>query len=364
MFFYKYIRLNHYINKLATIIINLFAFIFHHSKLPFHGKDNATNIVIIAVHRLGDSIFTMPAINHIIDHHKSDIHIICFSETIPIFQLKFNSVNYCEISKNDLFIYNKIARSRIRKELNNLNPRVIYDLTGNFTSASIIIRSNAKQIIGVNESYFRSIYTKFTELRKQPHLIDNYLDAIRRVVPINDSNFMIQSNSNRGEYILIHPFASYSAKEWGLRNFIKLSEVINKKTKCVLISQPQKIPSDVYMYLNSKNIVVQETKTVDELIEVIKKCTMFIGNDSGPIHIANLLGKPSFTIYGPTNPDYHKPLSGINEFARKRLKCSPDKNDKICFTHGGVFCPTHDCMFNLSFEEVKKQVLSFIEKNN
>ena len=31
----------------------------------------------------------------------------------------------------------------------------------------------------------------------------------------------------------------------------------------------------------------------------MKKCSVFIGNDSGPVQIASLLGKPTFTIYSP-----------------------------------------------------------------
>lgn len=363
MFFYKHIKLNLYANRIAIIILNLLVFIIHNFKSPFNNQPESSNVVIIAVHRLGDSIFTLPAIKNIIHHHKSNIYLFCLSETIPIYNQVLKAINYCELFKNDFFIQNKIARGSIRKKLRELKPNIIYDLTGNVTSASILIRSKAKQIIGINDPYYRSIYTKHIVIRKDPHLIDTYLDAIRQVVPIKDFSTNIPNTFEQGEYILIHPFASYKAKEWGLKNFIKLLEVINQKSNCIFVSQPQKIPEDIFEYLKEKHIIVKETKSVDELIEVIKKCILFIGNDSGPVHIANLLGKPTFTIYGPTNPDFHKPLTGINEYAIKQLKCTAGKQEKICFTHGGVFCPTHDCMSNLRFEEIKNRVLSFIQKN-
>jgi ADP-heptose:LPS heptosyltransferase len=110
-----------------------------------------------------------------------------------------------------------------------------------------------------------------------------------------------------------------------------------------------------------KKIKFIETKTTADLIEVIKRCALLIGNDSGPVHIANLLGKPTFTIYGPTNPDFHKPLDGINKYIIKEIPCSPRTNEKMCFTYGGMIgCPSFECMNNLNVEEVKTSVDDFI----
>ena len=64
-----------------------------------------------------------------------------------------------------------------------------------------------------------------------------------------------------------------------------------------------------------------------ELISNIKKCSLIIGNDSGVIQIAASIGKPTFTIYGPTNPKFHLPLDNekYNRFSQHKINCTQVK---------------------------------------
>jgi len=150
-------------------------------------------------------------------------------------------------------------------------------------------------------------------------------------------------------------------KEWGLRKYISLVESLVGKYKCCIVTPENKIPKDIIREIREKNIDFIETKSISELIRVIKRCLLFIGNDSGPTNIANLLGKPTFTIYGPTNPDFHKPLLGQNDYIVKKINCSPQTNEKMCFTQRTTRgCPSFECMNRLTVDEVKKSVIEFI----
>lgn len=94
---------------------------------------------------------------------------------------------------------------------------------------------------------------------------------------------------------------------------------------------------------------------------MIKQCSVAIGNDTGTIHIASYLGKPTFTIYGPTNPVYHLPYGKNHRYIQCRLKCSPLPNEKVCFTFGGrIGCPSNECMNLLSAKDVVDNVYDFI----
>jgi heptosyltransferase III len=48
--------------------------------------------------------------------------------------------------------------------------------------------------------------------------------------------------------------------------------------------------------------VIPDSLDLSELIALISRATLFIGNDSGPVHVAAALGTPAVVIYGPTNP--------------------------------------------------------------
>ncbi len=366
MFFSKYIKSVPRFNKIVISVINASLILF---KLFSLNKRSANeNIAVIALHKLGDSIFTFEAIKNIINYHQKNIFIICFEETTPIFKIAFDSINFIELNHDDFSFSDRIARRRAKKILKELNPSTVYDFTGNITSASLLIRCNAEKIIGINEPYYRSLYTKFTPIRTVPHIIDKYLDAVRSSIPVSSLNTNEIKENSTGDYILIHPFAGTKSKEWSLRKFLSLAKELNERYKCVIVTEPNKINADVLREIMEMDIKFVETNTTAELIEVTKRCFLFIGNDSGPIHIANLLGKPTFTIYGPTNPDFHKPLNGINNYIIREIPCSPGQNEKMCFTYGGMIgCPSFECMNNLALSEVRKSInefINFIEKRN
>jgi ADP-heptose:LPS heptosyltransferase len=83
------------------------------------------------------------------------------------------------------------------------------------------------------------------------------------------------------------------------------------------------------------------------------------------LQIAALLGKATFTIYGPTNPEFHLPFGKYHAYVQKNISCSPKKNEKFCFTDAGRDgCPSFECMNLLSVEEVIPRVMDFISRLN
>ena len=90
---------------------------------------------------------------------------------------------------------------------------------------------------------------------------------------------------------------------------------------------------------------------------------LIISNDSGPLYLANLLGKPTFTIYGPTNPEYSIPFGKNHDYIQKKIECSPEKNKQYCFTNAGrKGCPSFECMNKLTIDEVLKKLNEFLSR--
>ncbi len=113
-----------------------------------------------------------------------------------------------------------------------------------------------------------------------------------------------------------------------------------------------------------RKISITETSSIDELIEQTRDCSVFIGNDSGPLYIANMLGKPTFTIYGPTNPDYSVPFGDNHKYIINTIHCSPEKNKQYCHTVAGLLgCPAFKCMESLELDEVYNKLLPFVQEH-
>jgi len=228
----------------------------------------------------------------------------------------------------------------------------------------LIYNINAKLIIGINKQ-FRSIYDHYIPTREEPKLVDMYLDAlsplIEKLSPINSKNKKKLINSS-GK-ILIHPFAGWKEKEWNLKSLITLAGMLNENYPVSLITQNNQLSSDVINELECLKIELIQTNSVEELIKSINECSLFIGNDSGPVNIANYLGKPTYSIYGATNPDYTASEEDHQRYIQKKLNCSAKENEKYCIIGVGKYdCPGIQCMKLLSVDEVHSDVAPLIEE--
>lgn len=332
----------------------------------FYKKKSGENIVVICLHKLGDSVFTIEAIKKIRKKYPGQtIKIICLSNTTGIYKKIFNdNLQYYPVLSSDFMLNGRIAKQKLRKLLNSLSPLIIFDLTGAINSASLIFNSTANEIIGINSRLYQKIYDYYSPIRRSPHITYIYIDALKSKFDDIDYNSTdnYQENLNNNGPILIHPFAGWEAKEWELRNYLELAKLLKDNHDVQFI-----IPPDNYRKINSlkdiKQFTLIETTSTDDLMNVVSGCKLLIGNDSGAVNIANLLGKPVFIIYGPSNPLFHLPLKGLTGHIQKKIQCSP-VIEKLCYTDGGrKGCPSFECMKKLTVQEVYNSFYEFYRSN-
>jgi lipopolysaccharide heptosyltransferase II len=63
--------------------------------------------------------------------------------------------------------------------------------------------------------------------------------------------------------------------------------------------------------------------TLTQLCEIIRHLDVFISSDTGPLHLAAILGKPVVAIFGPKDPVVYAPYCCAGVIVRKDLPCSP-----------------------------------------
>ncbi len=88
------------------------------------------------------------------------------------------------------------------------------------------------------------------------------------------------------------------------------------------------------------------TGSLKQLAAIYEHCHLYIGGDTGPMHIASLMGVPVVAIYGPTDPVVNAPYDRSPSIqVRKNLFCSPcrDRN-----------CQKVDCLRAVSHDDVFK----------
>lgn len=324
------------------------------------------NVVVVSLHKFGDTVFTIPAIKEIQKIESNEITIVCFPESIPIYSIDLSSVNYCKIEHGYFSFNGRYAKRKARKLLEGTKPEIIYDITGVITSATLIFNSRARKIIGMNSELFKTIYDYYSPVRKAPHLIEMYLDAVHSKEEF-ENNRQILNFNNRNcviDRVLIHPFAGWQAKEWNLNKFIQLALRLKSEYNVCLLAPRQQISSDIVKEFKHNDLSFEQPESIQELIRQISNSSVFVGNDSGPVYVASLLGKHTLTIFGPTNPDYSASIGDHHEYINITLKCSPSGNNQYCFTNAGRRgCPAFQCMDLLGVDEVYNNLVTFLDDN-
>ena len=114
--------------------------------------------------------------------------------------------------------------------------------------------------------------------------------------------FQQQGIAPRDTLIAIHPGASCISKRWPFERFSEVADRIAQKyhAKIVLIgSRDQKhIVQEVFQSMKQPPIDLAGKTTLSQLISVLKRCTLLISNDSGPVHLAVGVKTPVISIFG------------------------------------------------------------------
>lgn len=346
-------------NNLLYIFLDHF---FYWVRTLLRRKGNENNIIILSFKLLGDTVFTFPATEVIVNKfNKMNIYIFCFKESKDIYKISFPNVRCVTFNKSEIDLSDRIPNFQVIKNIRKINPSIVFDFTSGYWSAFILLCSGVKLTAGFNSRYFKGFYDHFTLKRLKPHLMDMFIDVVKLICPTESYiNKEFAINYDKNARIFVHPGAGWKAKQWNLRKFIELAIELNKEYNTEFLIERNWLADDIINDMERKGIRVNQTDTIKGLVNEIMGSSVFISNDSGPLHIASALGKPTFSIYGPTNPKFSLPFGKNHQYLQKQLLCSPQPNLQYCFTYGGRNCPTYDCMNYLSVEEVKREVKLFL----
>lgn len=139
------------------------------------------------------------------------------------------------------------------------------------------------------------------------------------------------------------------AKEWQAESYARLIDLLAEKhgAECVLVGAPNEREKSHNVIAQSKSgaILAAGETSVGEALALLSLCSGFAGNDSGSMHVAGALGKPTVGIYGSTRADRTGPLGSKTKTLYKKLECSPCLERTCRFGH-------YDCLKLIAPEEV------------
>ena len=242
------------------------------------------------------------------------------------------------------------------------------DLQGLIKSGVISYLSRAKTRIGFDSGNCReSLNILFTNKKVSPekedsHVVDKNLSLlkpfgfkeIKRDFFISPSpkddkyvnDFLLKSRINGKPIIAVNLGAGWKTKEWGIKNYAGLCDRIVSEigANIILTWGPgeENMVKGIMDLMAYKPFVAPPT-TLKQLVALLRRCELFIGGDTGPLHIAAALKIPTVAIYGPSDPLRNGPYGDNHFIIHKKIECSG------CYKRS---CDTIECMKIISIDDV------------
>ena len=164
------------------------------------------------------------------------------------------------------------------------------------------------------------------------------------------SFFKASSASMNRPLIAIHPGTSAKAffKRWMPDRYARLADrMIREFNATVLFTWGDgelEWVEGIRKGMKEVSLLGPKTESLTQLGEVYRRCDLYVGGDTGPMHIASLMGTPAVVIYGPTDSTENEPFRNHIK-VRKEVGCNP------CHRYS---CKELVCLKAISVDEVFK----------
>jgi ADP-heptose:LPS heptosyltransferase/GT2 family glycosyltransferase len=192
--------------------------------------------------------------------------------------------------------------------------------------------------------------------RKRSHIVDDLLRLVNEIghvteadrvimrpgpaaLPLTELPIAIQALFEK-PVVAVHPGAGNVTKQWPEEHFAALIDMLIEKNdvNIMLVGGSEDVEvADGLMksVLHPESVASMAGRTsLTDLPRLLKNCALFIGNDSGPKHIAAAVGIPTVGIHsGVVDPVEWGPIGPNAVALRRNMTCSP------CYLANAEDCP-------------------------
>jgi heptosyltransferase-2 len=335
------------------------------------------NIMIRATNWVGDAILALPAIRAVRRKFpEARISIVARPYVAEI----YGEQSICD----DLIAYDPMGahrgwsgRTALASELRARKFDVALLLQNAFDAAWLAWRSAIPERIGYARDARRLLLTKaiagprageipahekfyylelvrragwIEQLPDDPHIALHVPEARRAKAADTLLEAGVRPHAVR---VAIGAGASYgSAKCWPPERFAEWANRFQAETSGDVIlfgtAAEAGVSNAIIAGMKKKPIDLTGKTAIGDLPALLSQCQLFLGNDSGAMHVAAAVGVPVVAVFGPTDPFGTAPVTPRCSIVRDKPYCSP------CFLRR---CPTdHRCMKTITLEMVAAAV--------
>lgn len=358
----------------------------------FRGKDKRgfslpealERTLIIKFLGFGSILMTTPLLGELKRSSPStEIHFLTFSDNVEICESVPLIDRIFFLEKKSLMRF-ALSLVKTLRQIRRQSYDVVFNLEF-FSNFSLLLsslsRSKKMFCFGGRHEYRKTLCDRIVSYENETHIIDKYgnflkllnispaadmkqlmdlkeipdskkavLDLLKRKQVDVDRDFLVVVNINAGEMS--------SIRKWPLEYFQQVISFLlsREKVRIILIGGKEEkayVSRLEKMISNERERVLNLTGRISlkELISLMKASDLFLGNDSGPLHLAEACGLPSISFFGPESPKVYGHSGNKNYMFYSNLSCSPCLN---VYTNKDTRCRDNICLKMIKPDEVIK----------
>lgn len=151
--------------------------------------------------------------------------------------------------------------------------------------------------------------------------------------------------------VLVHSGAAQPVRVWPLHNYRQMIRALRAAGHEVQVICD---PDQRTWWLEQGEPSVAAPATLEELLAWLERAAVFIGNDSGPGHLAAAIGVPTFTFFGPQLPELFAPIHPRAEWVAGADCVYKPCKDYCRFSSAR-------CLEALTEEKLRPRLLAFVQ---
>lgn len=218
----------------------------------------------------------------------------------------------------------------LRKALRQQNCEVSIDAQSLTKSAAAAWLSGARKRIGLARPWGRELSLFINNVRIEPtseHIVDRQLEMLAPLgVKWPQARFDVPRDAAAeqrvtawlddprfaGGFIAVNPGAGWDSKLWPAERFAQVAAHVGRAHRLPTLvvwggSRERSWAQEIAQQAEGHAHVAPPT-TLPELASVVRRAKLFVGSDTGPMHLAAATGTPCVALYGPSRPDLCGPF--------------------------------------------------------
>jgi len=297
-------------------------------------------ILVINISNIGDIVSSLSIVNFLVQKY----------EKVDFYTLEA----FAKLLEDEDGIYLKSF-----EEIEKIEYDMVFDLTSSKSSRKILKHINAKKVYGyhkslLNKLLYWKIYTKTYPKNKFQNITKDFFPILDDFIDSYDNlelpKLSVINVQQEVDLVGIHLGARNPIRALPMPLVQDIIEYFGKKEYKIIIFGND-IESIDFLEAQYNFVTVFEGD-LKELKYLMKRLRLFIGPDSGPIHIASALDVESIAIYGPNLYAISGPTNKNNRIKYVELdySCRPCNQNKECKLN-------IQCLRNIDFQRDVKPLL-------